>query len=111
MDSIFDESNLTSKAINWVKLSNVDDRVYGILEAINYKPEEGKFSAQITITLKNEEGVLNNVSIRDNVAYREALSGAMKGDRVGVMLSEKLPPKIKGHSPTNVFKIFVVRQN
>ena len=96
-------------ASEWFKLKEKGDQIIGVFQQVEFIPAKDGFGAQKAYTLVLANGDERKVGIPDNKKrVHEAVKRAAKGDIVGFRLADKLPPKIKGQSPTNVIEAHYV---
>lgn len=107
MDSIFDDNNL-AQGKAWFKFEKVGDAVSGILIKKWSTEAKGDFKAQYAFSLKQDNGEVVNVGIRQSDYSTPRVEGMKIGDKAGFKFKEEVPAKKKGYAAFKVVTIYHV---
>lgn len=91
---------------NWAKFEKVGDKVQGFIRDAFYRPAEGMYKEQRGITLEQIDGTFVNVAIKRFPFILAHTDHLRIGDPLTVELTNEIPPKQKGFSPTKELSFF-----
>ncbi len=93
---------------NWYswKDKKVGDKIQGYVADAFYRPEEEDFRPQRGITLRQVDGTLVNVGVKDLSFVLAATDNLRVGDPLTIELVEIQTPKSKGKNGAKIFKYY-----
>jgi hypothetical protein len=79
-----------------------NDEVEGIIVSM----ENSDFGIRVVIETKDKK----NITLPSHKVLQTRLQNCKVGDMIKVVFKGQELPKVKGRNPTNIYKVFVIRQ-
>ncbi len=106
IEDLFDKDNIPKS--NWFKFEKPGDKCAGEVVSIQEKPERDGMPAQRVFGLKQKDGSILNVGLKQSSDYLMGRTNQVKlGDLLGVEFTKEIPATKKGHHPAKSIEVYV----